>query len=283
LQSEDMENFRISHWKISGCRRAIAVFWLLGLLVGSSRAFGELQPGAVAAYDTYVGRVEARLAQQHRTAKGFMVSTETDEARLRSGELIVKEITPAKEPELPGAMMHHWRATAFVPGATVADLERLKADYSGYSKIYTPQVVWAKVLSGQGDHLQMEMRVKQKHVITVVMDTAYDVEVGRLDAKHGYSVARSTRISEIDSPGTKNERVLSVSEGHGFLWRQNTYWSYEERDGGLYMQIESVSLSRAIPTGLAWAVKPFVESVPRESLEFTLRSTCDALKKQGRG
>jgi len=73
--------------------------------------------------------------------------------------------------------------------------------------------------------------------------------------------------------------VLSAAEEHGFLWRLNTYWSYEERDGGLYMQIESVSLTRSIPTGLGWAVGPFVESVPRDSLEFTLRAVCDALKK----
>ena len=53
------------------------------------------------------------------------------------------------------------------------------------------------------------MRVRQKHVITVVMDTSYDVSFGRLDAQHGYSVSRSTRISEIDSPGTRRERVLS--------------------------------------------------------------------------
>ena len=63
------------------------------------------------------------------------------------------------------------------------------------------------------------------------------------------------------------------------MWRLNTYWSYEERDGGLYLQIESVSLSRSIPTGLGWAIGPFVESVPRESLEFTLHKTCEALKK----
>ena len=34
----------------------------------------------------------------------------------------------------------------------------------------------------------------------------------------------------------------------------NTYWSYEERDGGLYMQVESISLTRSIPHGLGWAV-----------------------------
>ena len=61
--------------------------------------------------------------------------------------------------------------------------------------------------------------------------------------------------------------------------RLNTYWSYEERDGGLYMQIESVSLSRSIPNGLAWIIRPFVESIPRESLEFSLRAAANALRR----
>ena len=74
---------------------------------------------------------------------------------------------------------------------------------------------------------------------------------------------------------------MTPAQEHGFLWRLNTYWSYEERDGGLYLQIESVSLTRAIPPGLGWAIGPFVESVPRESLEFTLHAACDALRKSG--
>ena len=91
--------------------------------------------------------------------------------------------------------------------------------------------------------------------------------------------SRSTRISEIASPGHDEERALNSDEEHGFLWRMNTYWSYEERDGGLYMQVESISLTRSIPHGLGWVVRPFVESVPRESLEFTLRSACNALRR----
>ena len=123
------------------------------------------------------------------------------------------------------------------------------------------------------------MRVQQKHVLTVVMDTAYDIRFGRLDAQRGYSTSRSTQIAEIDSPGTTHERVLGPGEEHGFLWRMNTYWSYEERDGGLYIQIESVSLSRSIPIGLGWAIGPFIESVPRDSLEFTLHATSNALRR----
>ena len=177
-------------------------------------------------------------------------------------------------------MLHHWRGTAFAPGATAADFERMMKNFDAYPKDYAPQVVQARILTRRGDNFHVLMRTRQKHVITVVLDMNLDITFGRLDAQHGYSLSRSTQISEIESPGTPEERALGPKENHGFLWRLNTYWSYEERDGGLYMQIETVSLSRAVPEGLGWAIKPFVESVPKESLEFTLRSTCDALRKE---
>jgi hypothetical protein len=112
-------------------------------------------------------------------------------------------------------------------------------------------------------------------VLTVVLDSEYDVSFGRLDAHDGFSASRSTRIYELDPAGHR----LSEAQEHGFLWRLNSYWTYAERDGGLVLQVESISLSRAIPAGLGWALRPYVESVPRESLEFTLRSACAALRK----
>jgi hypothetical protein len=216
---------------------------------------------------------------------GFLASSgsgaQTD-ARLRNGEVIIEHMTPANEADLSGALLHHWRGSAFVRGATVADFERLMKNFSGYPQRFSPQVVQAQVLSPHDgripDQFTAMMRVRQHHVITVVMDTNYDVTFGRLDGQHGYSISRSTRISEIGSPGTTHEHALTGGEAHGFLWRQNIYWSYEEREGGLYMQVESISLTRAIPAGLGWIVRPYVESVPRESLEFTLRAACNALK-----
>ena len=267
----------------------------------------EPSAAATAAFDAYVSPVESRLAQQHRSRAGFLarVASESEPesqtaARLRRGELMLEQLTPAGGKELPGALLHDWRGTAFAPGAKAADFERLMRDFSAYPQHFAPQVVQAQVVEaralGRGrdpDHFQATMRVRQKHVITVVMDTAYDIAWGRLDAQHGYSASRSTRIAEvrnaevrnaearnaeIDAPGSLNEHARNGSEDHGFLWRLNTYWSYEERAGGLYLQVESVSMSRSIPRGLGWVVGPFVESVPRESLEFTLRATCEALK-----
>lgn len=260
-----------------GFSNSLSLVCGLLLLAAAGRAAAEPPQAAVAAYDSYIRSVESRLAAQHRSRDGFLVPVAAE--RLRRGELVIEQIKPAAGQALPGAMLHHWRGTAFAPGATAADFERLMRDFSAYPQHFAPQVLQARVQSQQGDRMQVVMRVRQTHVITVVMDTAYDVTFSRLDAQHGFSISRSTRIAEIDAPGTAKERALNPSEEHGFLWRQNTYWSYEERDGGLYMQVESISLTRSIPTGLGWAAGPFVESVPRDSLEFTLRSTCNALRK----
>jgi len=241
------------------------------------RLWAEPAPVAISAFNTYTQSIEARLAQQHRSSANFL-SVDTDAqalARLRRGELILEKLTPSQV-ETSGALIHHWRGTAFAPGATAADFEHLLTDFNAYPKNFSPEVLQAKLITQQGGHTFASMRVRQRHVITVVMDSTYDITSGQLDAHHGYSISRSTSISELD---TKTNRALTTTEEHGFLWRLNTYWSYEERDGGLYLQIESVSLSRAIPTGLGWAISPYVESIPRESLDFTLRSAVAAIRK----
>jgi len=263
--------------------RLVAWAGMLGLLAPACGICRAEQPSraAVAGFSEYVGALEARLASQHGENAGHVVVSGPagqTETRLRRGELVIENLTPSKT-DLPGAMLHHWRSTAFLEGATAADFERLMRDFAAYPRIYAPQVVSAKVLSQIGDRYQATMRVKQKHVITVVLDTTYDIEFGRFNARRCWSTSRSTHVDEIDDAGTKNERVLNAADQHGFLWRLNTYWTVEERAGGLYMQIESVSLTRAIPAGLGWAIGPFVESVPQESLEFTLRATRDALRR----
>jgi hypothetical protein len=251
---------------------------LLLLLATPACVAAQPTPAATAAFNSYVQRVETQIDARHRSAEGFLGSE--DFARLRGGELVIDQLTTGAGTELPGALLHDWRGAAFIAGGKAADFERLMKDFDAYPRVYAPQVLTARILEHDGEHFQTAMRVRQKHVLTVVMDTAYDVTFGRLDAQRGYSISRSTQIAEIDSPGTAKERELGPGEEHGFLWRMNTYWSYEERDGGLYIQIESVSLSRSIPVGLGWAIGPFIESVPRESLEFTLRATRDALLKQ---
>ena len=77
-------------------------------------------------------------------------------------------------------------------------------------------------------------------------------------------------MKNADSP---NESEKPVGHDGGFLWRMNSYWAYVERDGGVYVECESVSLTRDIPTGLGWLIRPLVTGIPRESLQHTLEAT----------
>jgi hypothetical protein len=260
-------------------RHAGFVFFCIAAiaLAAGDTAAEEPSSAAAAAFNAYIAQVESRIASQHQSASTFLAPVARD--RLRRGEFLIEKLTPDPAPSMPGAMLHHWRGGAFVAGATAVGFERVMRNFSAYPQIFAPQILKAGVTAQQGNRYQVSMRLRQVHVITVVLDTTYDVTFSSLDPMHGDSASRSTRISEIKSSGTPGERALSPAEEHGFLWRLNTYWSVEERDGGLYMQIESVSLTRSIPTGLAWAIRPFVESVPRESLEFTLHASCAALGK----
>ncbi len=258
---------------------------LLGLLLCASAFAGYLQaeapPAAARAFDTYAAALDAALAKQHSVSGSWLAPAESSDTttRLQRGEVILKQIA-VPPGTAPGALLHHWRGTAFAPGATAADFEHLLRNFNAYPQHFAPDVVQASTLSGAGDHWQMRMRVRQHHVITVVLDGTYDVNFSPPGAPHGFVTSRSTRMDEIAAAGTRNEHPLAPHDEHGFLWRQNTYWTYEERDGGLYVQIESVSLTRAIPHGLGWAVGPYIESIPRESLEFTLRSATAAIRRE---
>jgi hypothetical protein len=85
----------------------------------------------------------------------------------------------------------------------------------------------------------------------------------------------------VQNAGEPSEKEAAVGQDGGYLWRFYNYCSIEERSEGSYVQCESISLSRAIPTGFGWLVGPFVTSIPRESLEFTLGKMRNALSYSG--
>jgi hypothetical protein len=208
---------RTSWRKFSIRSRVGGLAILLALVWAPCNGLGEAPAAAVSAFDKYVSGVEARLAQQHRSQKGFLAPVAGSEAekRLRQGELIVERLTPSTGADMPGAMLHHWRGTAFAAGATVADFERLMRDFGAYPRYFSPQVVQARVLSQHGDRFQTVMRVRQRHVITVVMDTSYDVSFGGLDMATASRAVRrslkSIRLEQIGSERSAPKRSMVFS------------------------------------------------------------------------
>ncbi len=237
-------------------------------------AAATVRPRALTEFNAYVAQVESRLARQHRSSADFLVPV--DPALLHSGSPVIQELTPSAGLSLPGALLHDWRGTAFIPGATAAGFVRVMTGFSDWPQEFSPQVLSVHVLRGEGNEYRVLMRVRQHHILTITLDETSAITITALSSHRGYSIAHSSDIVEIGADG----RPLSPDKEHGFLWRLDTWWTWQERDGGLEVQIESVSLSRSIPIGLGWLVKPYVRSIPRDSLAFTLHSVCRALLQQ---
>ncbi|HEY2115812.1 MAG TPA: hypothetical protein VGJ51_12015, partial [Candidatus Angelobacter sp.] len=92
----------------------------------------------------------------------------------------------------------------------------------------------------------------------------------------------STRIAELKDPNKPDGEQLPVGTGHGYLWRLNTYWRFEEKDGGVYLQCEALSLTRDMPIGLGWLLKPLVTSIPKASLNRALGQTRNVVQQESK-
>ena len=257
--------------------------------VGSSTPVeaAELHADTLDAFNRYVRVTESRMDAEMRGQAAFLWVDRLDGsarreayARLERGDVVVARLVTrdaGRTIESPRGLIHHWTGTTLIPGATVERTVALMQGYDRYQDIYAPNVQRSRTIARRGDRFTVYLRLFMKKVIGVVLNTENDVQYMRLTPSRVHVRSYSTRIAEVREPGTTAEAEAPVGNDSGFLWRFNNYCSLEERAEGTYVQCESVSLSRAIPAGLGWIVGPFVTSIPKESLEFTLGSMRKAL------
>jgi hypothetical protein len=119
----------------------------------------------------------------------------------------------------------------------------------------------------------------KKMTVTAVHDADYVIEYRRLSPSRMYTKSVATNIHHIEDAGEPAERRVAGDQSSGLLWRLNTYCWFDERAEGTYEQCESISLTRSVPFGLGWIINPFIEGIPRETLEFTLSRVRDGLAK----
>ena len=248
----------------------------------------ELQPATVQAFNRYVQLTEARIDGEVSAPEKFLYldrlppeSRPQALAALQRGEVLMERLRTTDRSgraiEAPGGLIHHWLSVVFVPGATLQQTLTLMEDYNHHQDVYRPEVVRSRLISRQDNDFKIFYRLRKKKVITVTLDTNHDVHYFPVDSKHWYSRSYSTRIAEVVDADTPSEREKTPGHDAGFLWRMNSYWKFEEKDGGVYIECESISLTRDIPRGLGWLIKPFVTGIPKDSLQMTMDSTRSAL------
>jgi hypothetical protein len=250
-------------------RRVCALVWLL-FAVQAARA--ELKPETTAAYQTYIAALDAQVAAQNRSSSGFLW-IDRDAGRVqavRRGEIVTQQV---KSLSVPEGMIQHWIGGVFLPGATLARVERVDQDYADYEKIYGPDVSRVKVLSHDGNHFVVAYRITKTKVLTAVLDTVQAIDYLPLAPDRMAIQSRSQSIRQVEDAGKPSERPLPEGEGSGFLWAMNSYWRMQERDGGVYMECEAITLSRAVPFGLGGLIDPILQSFAEDSLKKTITAT----------
>jgi hypothetical protein len=258
------------------------------LLLVAPIAAAELQEKTVAAFDRYVRETERRLDARDQPFLWVDGKAPAEKNKaletLRQGGLVIESLETkanGREIDIDDGLVHHWLGVVFIPGKTVSDAVTLLQDYDRHQEIYKPNVARSKTLSRDGDRLKLFLRFYMKKGITVVVNSDHEAVFTRGGDDRASSRIRSTRIVEVENPDTPQERELPVGRDGGYLWRLNSYWRFLERDGGVYVQCESITLTRGIPFGLGWLVGPFVTSIPKETLSFTLETTRKALAGRG--
>ena len=234
----------------------------------------ELKKETVDAFDSYIRAAENRLQSQIQEGRFLWVDGALErKQRVQAGQVISEPATSKGDSEVPDGLVHDWIGAVFIPGVTLAKTLRLVEDYDNHKRIYQPEVVDSKLLNRDGNDYKIFMRLLKKKILTVVLNTYHDVHYTKFDQGRWYSRSSTTRIVEVDGG-----REMPHGQDHGFLWRLNSYWRFEERDGGVYVECEAISLTRRVPVGLGLLVNPIIRSLPQESLANTLRATRDALQ-----
>jgi hypothetical protein len=176
--------------------------------------------------------------------------------------------------EVQNGLIHDWVASTLVPGASAEKALALFQDYDQYKKVFAPEVVDSRLLGHEGSRWRAWLRLRRTKVVTVVLHSEYEIEYRSLGEGRWAVLSRSTRIAEEDTSG----KELAPGTGSGFLWRLNAYWLIEPRREGLYLECRSISLSRDIPAGLGWIIRPITSTVPRDSLISTVRAASKGLR-----
>jgi hypothetical protein len=267
---------------------------IAGLLAAHPREClaADLQEETVRAYERYVQAAEARMARNDQLPARFLYLESLPQAEqrkiwtnLKSGGVWLDspDTTDARGRSLsaPDGTLTHWIGAIYFPGANINQVVAVIDDFDHLQDIYKPEIVRSQLLSREGNTAQIFLRI---HKDTPWVNPTFNINgtatLTLLDADHARTRLASTRIAQVENAGKPDEHEDSVGHDGGYLWRLNTYWRLEARDGGVIGEWEAITLSREIPFLLRWLVRPFVQRLARQTLRDELTATRQEVERR---
>jgi hypothetical protein len=182
---------------------------------------------------------------------------------------------------VPSGLIHAWIGAGFVPNVTIPDILEVVRDYDNYEHVYKPGVLASKLNGTDGSTDFFFLRFANKSVVAkTALDAEGEASYFQVDEHRWYAYSNTAHIREYAKFGTPEEHLLPEDEGTGLIWRLSSITRLEERDGGVYAELEGYALSRDIPAMLRLFVSPIVRRVSRDSLATSLYQTKVAIDDQ---
>lgn len=243
--------------KLNGMAMPLLAILPAAIIFAASGLSAELTPAAERAFNHYLELAEAKMPPD------FHIDP-AQRDKLRAGE--------GTGVKIPGALVQDWLGTIFVPNTTIAQVRSVMQAYPDYKKFFAPEVTDSRIIRRDGNRFEVFLRLYKKQILTVVLNATYDIKYTEIDTNRLAIDSRSTRIAEVKNSGEE----YPAGNDNGFLWRLNSYWRFEQLNGGVYAQCQAISLSRDVPFGLIM-IRKFVERFPKESMTNTLEGVRRAL------
>ena len=252
-----------------GSRAALIALAAIMLSTQAPAEGAELQARTVKAFEEFLEKARRGFLERASGA----IDTKPG-ATLAAG--------PASEDGIvgvPGGLIHHWRGGAFIRGVDLAQALAVSRDYASYPAVYH-NVKAARLLETDGDRSRVVMRLHESAGgFSVLLEVRSTIDYTRPLPGRVQAIAVLDEIREVKNAGTASEHLLPPGRDSGFLWRGASFTVLAEQAGGVYLDMETVALSRAFPPMLGWIIEPIARRVGRRSVETSLREFEAAVRK----
>ena len=215
-----------------------ASYLAVGLIASAIDAAAAPGPATIDAWNRYAADAEARFEQASGADWSGDARAWGESVDVEAGTIV------------------DWHGLVFIPGITI---EQLLDDLLHPERAPLQEdVVALRVLERTPDSLRTYLRLVRKTIVTMTYDTEHQMTFRRRTP--GLLTARSVATSIREADGGDR----------GFLWRMNSYWRYRRVDGGVVVEVESLTLSRRVPSLARPLAAPLIDRVARESMLRTL-------------
>lgn len=240
-----------------------------------------LKPQTVTAFTSYTDQVEGQLNQRWSGKRAFLQLDEdpAEKRKVLSGALLIEPDLQPNPRSIPDGLIHDWYGAVYIPNCDMGRVLKVLQDFNHHAAIY-PQIIKSHLIRRDGNAFTGYWRIEQKgQIVPAVFDVTQTARYSEIEPGKWTESSHADDIQAVEALGSSKERTLPAGEGMGLMWKLYSYWSLEQAGDGVLAECRTVSLSRGVPGAVAWMVRPFINTIPRDSMESTLENTRKASGK----